>query len=598
MGQNKKNKKKQATHKLISVLVAIVLIIVIVIIAFGKQIKNSMASGEAFSARWLLSLIYPDKYAYSTEYADLNEYFQLFSQDDVAIINGQQRIDARGKVINGEVYFDLATVGKLFTDRFYYNENEKVLLYTTQTDIYRVNLEDASAGYTYAGEFNSLTYMPAALVGDTVYVALDYAKLFSNFDYSYYEEPYRVVIHTSWDSYRAATINKETYVRYQGGIKSNILTKVEEGASVEILEVMDTWTKVLTVDGYAGYVENDTLSEEFTGTRTPVTGAYDPYSDYEMGSSDNESVIMAWHQIYYADDGSGMNNLLSPESGVNVVSPTWFYINSEDGTFDNYATSDYVQNAHEQGYQVWALVEDMTNEFDEYALFADSANRKAFIDNLINSVVSVGADGINVDCERIGSETGPHFVQFLRELSIETHKNNLVLSVDNYVQNAGNLYYDLGEQGLIADYVIIMGYDEHWAGSDAGSVASIDFVEGGITSALDAGVPAEKLINAVPFYTRIWKIEGSETSSEAVGLDTCQNWIDTRSITPEWNEDLSQYYVEYKDGTATYKIWVEDVQSLGAKLNIMQSYGLAGCAAWKLGLGNDSAWNVICSYMK
>ena len=592
-------KKKQIKHKLISVLVAIALIVIILIVAFGKQIKQSIASGEEINARWFLALIYPEKYSYSTEYADMNEYFQLFAPDDVAIILGDNKLTDKGKVINGSVYFPLDTAENIFTDRFYYNEDEKVLMYTTSESIYEVDVESDTAGYEYAGNYTSTSYFPAKLVGEEIYVALDYVKMFSNFEYSFFESPYRVQVYNSWDTYKAADMLKNTEVRYQGGIKSDILTTVNEGDRVQILEVMETWTKIKTADGFFGYVENNTLSEPYDATDTPVSGAYDPVEDYGTVPTimSDVKVILGWHQIYFADDGTNLESVLTPGSCVNVVSPTWFYINSESGTFDSYASSDYVTYAHNNGYKVWALVEDMTNDFDEYALFSSSVNRKALIDNLISSVKAVGADGINVDCEKVGSQTGPHFVQFLRELAIETRKNGLVLSVDNYVQNEGNLYYDLHEQGIICDYVIIMGYDEHWAGSEPGSVASIGFVEGGISSALSAGVPADKLINAVPFYTRIWKTEGSENTSEAVGLDTCQEWLNNRGITPTWNEECCQYYAEYQDGTASYKVWVEDISSLNAKLTMMQGYNIAGCAAWKLGLGNDEAWTSVGIYM-
>ncbi|MBQ8263023.1 MAG: chitinase, partial [Lachnospiraceae bacterium] len=157
--------------------------------------------------------------------------------------------------------------------------------------------------------------------------------------------------------------------------------------------------------------------------------------------------------------------------------------------------------------------------------------------------------------------------------------------------------YDLGEQGLITDYVIVMGYDEHWAGSEAGSVASIDFVERGISSAIEAGVPAAKLINGVPFYTRIWRTEGVETNSEAVGMDTTQEWLANRGITPTWDDVCCQYYASYQDGTAFFEVWVEDAQSLETKLSVMDNYGVAGVAAWKLGLESSDVWAIIEAYM-
>jgi len=593
--------KRKVKHKVISVLIAVILIVIIIIAAFGARIKESLANGEEINARWFLGLIYPEKYAYSTEQADLYEYFQLFSQDEVAIVLGNERLEDKGIMINGRVYFKLETAEALFTDRFYYNADEQVLLYTTATSIYEVDLAAGQSAYTYAGTTTPLEYLPAKVVGEQLYVALDYVKMFDNFEYSYYSEPNRVQVFTSWQPYNEAEIVKDTSVRYQGGIKSDILCKVKAGDKVEVLEVLENWTKVRTADGFFGYVENSKLSDPYQTSRTPVTGAYDPVADYTANQLPGK-VRMVWHQIYFADDGSDLNSMLSASDGINVVCPTWFYLSDSNGGFANYSSSAYVTNAHNNGYQVWAMVSDVENggsyDFSEYEMFSSSEKRAVLISNLISAVVTAGADGINVDCEKISRDCGPHFIQFLRELAIETRRNGLVLSVDNYPQNQGNLYYDLREQGIICDYVVLMAYDEHWAGSDAGSIASINFVETSISDALNAGVPASKLINGVPFYTRIWKTEGSSVTSSAVGMDYCQEWMSTRGITPEWSDEFCQYYVNFVDGTATYQIWVEDADSITAKFNIMTSYGIAGVAGWKLGLESDDILPLIYQYFQ
>ena len=448
------------------------------------------------------------------------------------------------------------------------------------------------------GSDTPLDYLPAKLNGEDLYIALDYVRLFADFDYAYYPDPHRVVVHTKYDTYKEAEVVKDTSVRYQGGIKSDVLCKISKGDKVQVMEVLENWTKVKTADGFFGYVENNKLGDSYDTAGIPATGAYDPLADYTHKVLD-DNVRMVWHQIYFADDGTNLNENLSATSGVNVVAPTWYYLSDAEGGYADYSSAAYVENAHAKGYQVWAMVADVENgasfNFDEFELFSSSANRKTLIDKLITSVVATGADGINVDIEHIGSASGPHFVQFLRELSIETRKNNLILSIDNYPMNQGNLYYDLREQAIIADYVIMMNYDEHWAGSDPGSVSSIGFTEQTISDAIAAGVPADRLVNGVPFYTRIWKTEGSSVTSSAVGMDYVQEWMATRGITAEWNDECAQYYVKYVDGTATYEIWVEDIDSMTAKFNVMKNYGVAGVAGWKLGLQSEDVWQLINS---
>lgn len=589
-------KAKRIQGRIISFIVAVVLIVIVAYAAFAGRIKESIANGEELNARWFLALIYPDKYAYSGEVADMNEYFQLFSSDDVAIVLQDERIEDRAKLIDGSVYFSLETVQKLFTKRFYYNDVEKNLLYTTSENIMKIDLNEVKSGHYVDGNFADLGYVPARLSGETVYIHADYVKKYTNFSYDYFADPNRVQVYTVWNSRKEATITKNTRVRYQGGIKSEILTAVEKDDKVTVLETMENWSKVKTNDCFIGYVENNKLSEITEVTDTPVTGAYVAKEDY-LKNPTNENIVLGWHQIYYADDGANLNEILPSNAGINVVSPTWFYTNSEEGTFVSYANSSYVKNAHDKGIKVWALCEDMTNEFDEYALFSSSENRKKFINNLISATLETGADGINMDFEKIGKNTGPHYVQFLRELSIETRKNGLILSVDNYQQNQGNLYYNLGEQGLVCDYVIIMDYDEHWGGSaEAGSVASIEFVERGIKSALESGVPPYKLVNGMPFYARLWRHEGDNLTSQAFGMNEAQEWVNNRNIIPGWDETTCQYYVTHKDGTAEYEMWMEEDDSIKAKLGVGANYNIAGVACWRLGLEKDSIWNVIAEY--
>lgn len=597
--RKKKKKKNQFVHKLISALIAIVLIVVIFIVAFGGRIKASIANGEDINARWFAALIYPDKYAYETAEYDMNSYYGYTAEDDIAIILQDEIIEDKGKLIDGVPYFALDTVKTKFTNRFYYNDAEQVLLYTTSTDVIKVNVDNPENGYYVSDSFNATDYMPARTLNGTLYIAADYVKRYANMSYAFYADPNRMQVFTKWEPRREAELLRKTQVRYQGGIKSEVLCQIEEGAKVTVLEVFENWTEIRTEDGFIGYVENAKLSDYTEVTDTAVTDAYSPWADYGSPVA-GDKITMIWHQIYFADDGANLNENMAASNadGINVVSPTWFYLNGTDGSFENFSTAAYVTNAHNQGMQVWGLVEDMTysSDFDEFQLFSSSVNRKALIDNLVSATLAVGADGINVDCEKVGRETGPHFVQFLRELSIETRKNGLVLSVDNYVQNEGNLYFNLGEQGLVADYVCIMGYDEHWAGSDAGSVASINFVEGGISSAINSGVPAAKLINGIPFYTRLWRTEGSETTSQAIGMDAAQEWVDTWGVAVEWDDETCQFYGKREDGTAVYQIWMEEENSIETKLSIMNNYGLAGVACWKLGFENSQIWDVINRY--
>ncbi|MCQ2521259.1 MAG: glycosyl hydrolase family 18 protein [Lachnospiraceae bacterium] len=599
--KSKREKKRRTRNKVIAVVVAIFLILLIGGISYGGKLYHDYKNGEQMGWNKFMAMFYPEKYSYSTDTANLNEYFQILKTDDVAIILQDTILkEDRGKFKNGRVYFSLDTIKDLFTNRFYVSADEKSLLYSTSKEVRKVLIGEESNTVTENGAPVAYDYMVAYKDASDgmIYVAADYVKKYANFSYAYYEDPHRVQVYTEWLPYNAVELKMDTAVRYQGGIKSEVLTNVKKGDTVRLLERMENWSKVKTVDGFIGYVENETLLEAVETTDPAVTDAYNPRMDYALTGPLDKKVVLGWHQIYSADDGTNLKEVTQNVTGMNVVSPTWWYLTGGDGSYKSYANYYYVTYAHDHGYQVWPLIEDMTFENDEYTLFSDETLRASFIDKLVSDCIQYKVDGLNVDFERIGKETGPHYVQFLRELSIKMHENGLILSVDNYPMNQGNLYYNLGEQGLVCDYVINMGYDEHWAGSAAGSVASAPFVEKGISDAINAGVPAGKLINAVPFYTRVWKTDGATVTSEAVSMNTAAEWIANHGINVTWDEECQQYYGETTIGNNFCQIWQEEVKSMEVKLSIMQQYGVGGVAGWRLGLDNAAVWNVIASYMQ
>ncbi|MCR5250169.1 MAG: chitinase [Lachnospiraceae bacterium] len=597
---------KRFGQSVLAIVVALILIVAVIAIAFGKRIRESFQNHEELGGRWLLSLLYPEKYSYGNDPANLKDYFQLYSDDDVAIVLQDERIAAHAKYLDGAVYFSIDTIRDLFTDRFYVNSDENVLLYSTSKQVIRNVIGEKS--YEKDGKQESFSFPVSRFGKDgTFYIAADYVRLFADFDYSFHtndEHINRVQVYTSWGEDRIASLKNETKLRLKGGIKSEVLRSLEKGEEVEVLNVMETWTMVKTNDAFIGYVENKCLSESQTRNATPASGAYQPEADYAM-TPPLQQVVLGWHQMLAdADNGSGMASLTEAASSLNVVSPTWYFLQDEEGTYKSLASAAYVQAAHDKGYQVWALVENMDAEtdFEELNLFSSSERRASLIEALVAEAEQYGFDGINMDIEMNDAnlgKTGPHYVQFLRELSIALHARGLVLSVDVPPPTESNKAFDLKELGYVTDYVVLMAYDEHYAGSDAGSVSSIPFVEKAVTDTLDKyKVPAEKIVCGLPFYTRIWRTEGSSTHSEAVSMPTAWEWVESRNITPDWLDDCCQYYVEKQDGTALYQIWLEDPESLKAKIDVISGHGIHSIAAWKLGLEDKDVWPVISDKLK
>ena len=593
-------------NSVIAFLVIALLIVIVIWVAFGKGIRQAKESGEKFGVQWMLAALYPEKYSYSTEQANLQEYFRLESAEDIAIILQDDRINAKGKLYDGTVYFSIDTIRDLFTDRFYVSTEENLLLYTTAKDVIRVDIGDDSKAYYVGEQANPTDYVIARYANDgTLYVAADYVQKYANFTYDFYADPNRMQVYNSWGTDKMAEVTDDTHVRYQGGIKSDILCPITAGTMVEVLEGMENWTKIKTSDGYIGYIENARLGEVQEVKADPATGAYDPKTDYAM-TPPEQRVLLGWHQIFSPDDGTKLAEVTANATGMNVVSPTWFFLKgtNEAGEVDYtcIASAKYVERAHEKGYQVWALVENMENDFDEYALFSSSANRAALIDKLMADAETYGFDGINMDIELTDSKlnkVGAHYVQFLRELSIQTHERGLVLSVDVNVPTESNREINLREQGLINDYVIVMAYDEHYIGSEAGSISSVGFVEKGLEDMKKLGVPVDKIVCGVPFYTRIWNTDShGSVTSQAVGMDTAIEWVNNRSLPISWDEDACCNYAEKKEASSTYQVWLEDEESMQARLSIIGSQGVHSVAGWKLEMENANTWNIIDSMIE
>lgn len=559
--------------KIIPVLIAIVLIIVVGAAAFGAKLL--------------------DRYSYSKEKANLAEYFGVTGDDDVPVILQDEKIEEHAKLWDGTCYFDFATVQKYFNDRFYEDKKEGLLLYTLPDAIVRTQIGTSEVSKN--GETESRDYVLARYEGEQLYVAADFVKEYTNFSYELFTDPNHMQVYTEWNQRETATVTKDTQVRYQGGIKSDILREISKGESVTVLEQMETWCKVKTQDAYIGYVENKKLSEITTQEPIPVTDYEEPV--YTSNTRDHK-INLAWHGVDGAAGNDTLESMLQNTKSINVISPTWFALTDNEGNFSSAATQDYVDRAHNMGLEVWGLVDNFTKgQVDTYEVLAGTTNRTKLIDGLVAEALQYGLDGINVDFENITQEAGQPFIEFIRELSIPCREHGLVLSVDNYVPMDHTDHYDRREQGVVADYVIIMGYDEHYKGSkEAGSVASIDFVERGIANTVEQ-VPAEKVINAIPFYTRIWETRGTTVGSQAVGMEIARQYIENHSIATVWDETTCQNYGEYQSGDSYFQVWLEDEESIQVKLNIMSKYGLAGVAEWKLGFDEPDVWNVIEAYM-
>lgn len=565
----------------------------------------------AVVATGIAGFLLAKKYMPSREMADLQEYFQIEQSGEIPVILNGEIAGTKGIEKDGNVYFPLEMVKEFFNDRFYYDYNEDILIYTMPTELRCVAPGDT--GYTLYENFksDSKTYekdygIPIVLKeNDTIYVEADTFLM----DYVYdmgnvqvIDEPERIVMQTiDWlQNAEYAAVNKKTALRRLGGVKSPILRTLEEGETVVVKEVYDNWLQVVTEDGFVGFVQSKRINRS-EGEAWECAEAKETPEFTNLVR--DKKINLAWHQSTSLEANAKITEVLAGTSGINVISPTWFSLSDNNGNFTSLGEKWYVDTLHEMGIEVWGLISNFEKDVDTAEVLCYTSKRQYLIRNLIDQSKALGLDGINLDFEQISVDYGEDYIQFVRELSVACRLNNLVLSVDNYVPTGYTAHYNRKEQGVFVDYVIIMGYDEHYSGSEtAGSVASIGFVRDGIEMTLQE-VPAEKTINAIPFYTRIWKeISTSdgvvEVSSEAAGMQRIENLLNELNVEAGWNEECAQFYAEYELEGATYKIWIENEISIEEKMKLIQENNLAGVAEWKLGFQKNTVWDVINKYLQ
>ena len=573
--------EKKKTKKLVALILVVVAVIIVAAIALRKYIP-------------------------SNETMSLSDYYGIDDAMDVALVVDNEQLETQGRYMDGAIYLPYSVVHEYINPRFYLDETEGDILYTTSAETISVN--EGENELKRDGEKLMFDAPVFSKEDDAFYLSLDFVMEFSDVESTVYEDPDRVVFITDFESVQtAADTTKKTSVRYKGGIKSPVLTTLEKGTRLIIIEEGEDWDKVITEDGIAGYVRVNTLGEKYDYA-VEHESSEEEYSHVFM----DEPVVLAWHQVTSAYANSTLGTALASVSGVNVVSPTWFYINDNEGGIESYADSSYVLSCHAMGIQVWGLVSNLEDpDADIAPVLNDTANRNRLEDNLISEALECGMDGINIDFEALSvDDVGDSYIQFIRELSIKAHEKNLSVSIDVPVPSSYTTFYNRKEQAVYADYVIVMAYDEHYDGSDEGSTASISFVRDAVGNCISEGVPADQLVLGIPFYTRLWQeTPKNSTADEAgaaaedyvpydltstsMGMDEAWSAVSAAGVTPEWDEDCAQYYAEYTSGDITYKVWLEDETSIGEKLQVMTDNSLAGVACWKLTMERPTVWSVI-----
>ena len=539
-------------------------------------------------------ILYNVRYSPTSETMTLEEYYEVADGETAIIIDGEliSKTDgtALGLVRNNKPYVQAELINDSIIDVYAYDEVGHTVCYTTKEGTYKANA--GNKGYIFNGQSVNKDYVPFIEEAGRAYLSLDFIKDSNGTDYTFNENPARTAIYTAGKERTTATVRKDTPMRRFGGNRSKILSTAKEDDKVTIVDNYGSWSQILTEQGVLGCVENGYLKDKETSNNK--TGAAQEELNHNLMK---EKIRMGWHQIFNNTANDQVGSVISAAPGMNIISPTWIQIKDNKGNINDMSSANYVKFCHDQNIKVWSLVSNIEKDVDEGSLFKVAQNRENLINNIINSVTAVGADGINVDMESVGDANVDGYVEFIKELELKCKEKGLVLSVDNYNIDSAN--YKVGIQSRYADYIVLFGYDETWTGSPtAGSNNSMGFVKEGVEDMLDEGVDKNQLILAIPFYTRLWTQTGQNVTSETVSLKDTPDVLAKNNATPTWIKENKENYAEWQKGDGKCMIWIVDDKSLKERCDYAMSKNIAGISAWKLGYETVDTWKMIKDTVK
>ena len=519
---------------------------------------------------------------------DLYAYYGI-SEDDTIVVVDTEQTDIRIIREEGRLYLPLASVNEYLNQRFYEDPESGHVLYTLPDRMDEFTAEKQT--YSEGGVSMAAASAPFIIRDGVPYLSLEIIQKYTRLSYEIFEKPNRIWFRTLFDTdipyrYAQSSVN----LRSGAGYNHPVVSEEREGSSFIPIEDEGKWIRVFARDGHIGYVPKKGVGDP---VMIQTSGAF--FKEQEYGTDQLSGKISAGFD--YIDDVSyGLDMLklhLSAKEAVNVVVPTWFVLQGEDGEFTSCADPEYVELAHRNGLKVWVMIENITGHVSSMDLFSSRRARKNLIKNLVSQVEELGLDGINLDIESLTAESVPHYLEFIRELSMELNGSGVVLSADTYAPYSWNLKYDLPELAKLLDYVIIMGYDESW--DTPGPNSDKDFITFCCEESLKV-TAKEKLIIAVPFYTRGWapKDDGTWSRSE-INMKKSVVYLES-SEDKEWLEDKGCWHGHADVDGVLREIWFEDPESSEIRIGIIAGYDVAGLAYWRLSQEDPTVWESVRSH--
>ncbi len=424
------------------------------------------------------------------------------------------------------------------------------------------------------------------------YVPLDVFAALEKLEYDYHPESNTVVIDRAESEIQVGTVrNDETYVRQTPSLLSLKLSRLAKGDTVLVFGEKKGRYWVRDAAGRLGYIPSQDLD---VGPSMPAPPKNDGRKT-QLPSLDGRKLSVVWEAVSGANPDPAT---IADMPGLNVVSPTWFAVVDTEGTVRSLADATYVKWAHERGYRVWGLITNGFSQSRTRAFLPSAAMRESIIRQLLYYAKLYDLDGVNLDFESMYLSERDDYVALARELVPLAHAQGLTVSVDVSFLSSSELWsrcFDRPALSSLCDYVMVMAYDEHTSASSPGSVGSIPWVEYGLQRLLDEGqVPASKLVLGVPFYTRLFETRpGWRGQVTVYSMNGVRNLLAEKGLAPTWDGAAGQHYLEFTEDEWTNRLWIEDEESMSARVRLVHKYGLAGIAAWRRGFELPDIWPVI-----
>ncbi len=515
---------------------------------------------------------------------------------NLVINNNNVTSDLRNEIIqeDGIIYLSEDDIANFFDKHIYLEEENNKIITTYNKKIAEVSLEENVININGA---DKTTSAHAIERNGVIYIPISEMTEVYDIEIGNIEETKVITMDSLDEEQKKAVVTSNLAVKSSTRFIAKTVDRIEKGDSVVVISSDGKYSRIRTENGKIGYIKTNKLANE-----------YMVREDMAEQKQIEGKVNMTWD--YYSEVGSAPDRTGTTIEGVNVVSPSFFYID-ENGAFrENVGESGqaYIEWVHGNGYKVWPMVSNApaANESLEITseIMNSYENRKQLIEEIVDACVAYDLDGINIDFENMKQEDIDLYSRFIIELTPRLNEIGMVVSVDVTAPDGGETWsmcFDRNVIGDVADYIIFMAYDQNGISSTtAGTTAGYNWIELNLVKFLQTEeIDSDKLILGIPFYTRIWTVDanGEVVRNPTVNMEDIEDVIPD-GVQKTWDDELKQYYVEYQDGEYTRKMWIEDVESLKAKVSLVNENNLAGVASWQYGMETEDVWPMLEEELK